>query len=724
MLRKFHLFLFKLHRFGLRRPRLTVSLALTAVLFGLIGASHYRFLLSVDDLVDPDFKSYQALMNLKQQFPDYNSIVVSIEPKERPTKAFLCDVQRWAIRLNDKRNDILRISSTFGLRQAEINQGQLKFKPLLNLDCLSETPQIEIIEKAYQEIRNSPWKSLLTDQKWAITLSIAFEGHGKDNRFGEFNADTAQEIRDDFDFAMMPHKDTFETHWAGVGTYQYELRKSFYVSQILNVIMFGFVLLFFKFFFMSWSLGWWFILTVDATLFITYGIMGFMNWPVDVLTNSTGMMLIVSTLEDFIMIAFGTAFQKMSWKKSMRTYLIAAFWTSITTAIGFASLVSSDLSIIRRFGALSALAGLVEWVFVFMVLPAALSLVKSKGWPKPSNLFEVSPRLFNFLQKTADINFPRWASYILMIIFPLGIYGAFRLNIEDAPEKFFPKGHIISQTSQHFYETRGWRSDISLLFNEGLADDQKQAILREARTWPNIAAIEDLQTTENYLVANVQTEDQKQAVLRFWRQSPFLLRLKNDEIERAILYINNLERQNLEQTVAAAEKSCPQKECSIASGLTSYIEFGDRVLRTLFESLFISLFLVIAILIYLSKANKVNNLLAICMASLWGPFALVATFYIFEVPVFFVTTICAAVLVGLCGDNCIQFIFQKRKRSIVESVNNLGLASLLITIAMVFVTIIFFFSPMWPLQKLGGLMIIGFWLGWVGDVLVLRGLVK
>jgi predicted RND superfamily exporter protein len=723
-MRKFHILLFKIHRWGLRFPRLTLSLALLFVVLGLIGASQYRFLLSVDDLVDPDFRSYSSLMRYKERFPDYNSVVISIEPKSRPSKAFLCDVQVWAIRLNDKRNDILRISSTFGLRQAEIIESKLKFKPLMDLDCVSEDPQIEVIENAYKEIRNSPWKTLLTDKNYALTLSISFEGHGEDNRFGEFNADTAEEIRVDFDKALKSYEGTYSVYWAGVGSYQYELRKSFYISQALNVIMFGFVLLFFKFIFRSWALGWWFILTVDGTLFITYGIMGFLDWPVDVLTNSTGMMLIVSTLEDFIMISFGTLFQKMTWRKSMRVYLVASFWTTFTTAVGFASLVSSDLSLIRRFGLLSAVAGLLEWLFVFTVLPAALVLLKSKGWPKPQNLSEQFKMPYAYLQKVANINFPKWAAYLSLLVFPLGIWGSFNLKIEDAPEKFFPQGHIISETSNHLSDTRGWRSDVTLLFQDHLPQEKKEIILKEARQWPNIAAVEDLKTTEDYLVSKVESEDHKEAVLRFWRQSPFLLRLKNEDTERAILYLKNLDRQSLEKTVKAAEKTCPQKECEVASGLTSYVEFGERVLSTLFESLFLSLFLVMLIIVVLARVNVTDSIWQLCVSSLWGPFALVAVFYVFDIPVFFVTTICAAVLVGLSGDNCIQFIFQKRKGSLQSTVDNLGLATLFITIAMAFVTFIFFFSPMWPLQKLGGLMIIGFWLSWIGDVLVLRGLVK
>ncbi len=723
-MRKFHLYLFKFHRMGLRYPRLTACVAAALVLIGLVGASNYRFLLSVDDLVDPDFKSYQALMDYKQNFPDFNSVIISIEPHKRPTKAFLCDVQRWAIRLNDKRSDLLRISSSFGVRQAYVNNRQLQFKPLFNLDCFSADPQTEVIDEAYQKLRASPWSSLLTDQNYALTLSISFEGHGAGNRFGDFNADSAEEIRQDFDRVLEPWKNEFEVFWAGVGSYQYELRKSFYISQVLNVIMFGFVLLFFKFFFKTWSLGWLFILTVDGALIITYGIMGFLDLPVDVLTNSTGMMLIVSTLEDFIFIVYGTVYMGMSWRKSMRYFLIPAFYTTITTAVGFASLAASDLSIIQRFGILSAVSGIIEWAFVFCVLPAILILVKSKWWIAPGFLSQQNSRLQKWLVQVSEIKFPKAVSLALLLIFPLAIWGAFKLNVEDSPEKFFAPGHIISEASNHLSKNRGWRSDVTLLFPEDATDESKNKILALARQWPNVSAVEDLPTTEKYLTSQVESEDHRQAIIQFWRESPFITRLKNESSERAILYLKSLERVDLEALVVAVEKSCPNKECALASGLTSYVEFGDRVLRTLFESLFISLALVLLIIFTLAKYKGSKNIFALCISSIWGPFALVVVFYVFQVPVFFITTICAAVLVGLSGDNSIQFIFNEKGNDINKSVSQLGVASLLVMIAMVFVTVIFFFSPMWPLQKLGGLMILGFWLGWIGDVIILRGLTK
>lgn len=723
-MRKFHLFLFKFHRIGLRFPKLTACVAALLVIIGLIGASNYRFLLSVDDLVDPDFKSYQALMDYKQNFPDYNSVIISIEPHKKPTKDFLCDIQRWAIRLNDKRSDLLRVSSSFGVRQAYVNNRQLQFKPLFDLDCFSTDPQTETIDEAYQKLRASPWNNLLTDQNYALTLSISFEGHSADNRFGEFNADSAEEIRLDFDRVLEPWKNDFDVYWAGVGSYQYELRKSFYVSQVLNLIMFGFVLLFFRFFFKSWSLGWLFILTVDCALIITYGIMGFLDLPVDVLTNSTGMMLIVSTLEDFIFIVYGTAYMGMTWRKSMRYFLIPAFYTTLTTSIGFASLVTSDLSIIQRFGLLSAVSGLIEWAFVFCVLPAILTLVKSKGWVKPDFLSQQNSKIQKGLLRLSEVNFPKAVTWCLLLFFPLGIWGAFKLNVEDSPEKFFAPGHIISKTSDHLFKTRGWRSDVTLLFPENATSESKSKVLSLARKWPNVAVVEDLPITEKYLTSQVESDDHKQAIIRFWRESPFITRLKNESVERAIIYLKSLERKDLEDLVLAVEESCPNKECALASGITSYVEFGDRVLRTLFESLFLSLALVIFIVYILARYNKSQNTLALCISSIWGPFALVVMFYVFQVPVFFITTICAAVLVGLSGDNSIQFIFNEKGKGLNKSVSQLGVASLLVTIAMVFVTVIFFFSPMWPLQKLGGLMILGFWLSWVGDVIILRGLTK
>jgi predicted RND superfamily exporter protein len=722
IMRKFHLFLFRWHRIALRNPKATLLITLLLIALSLAGVLRYRFLLSIDDLIDPDFGSYHALETVKKNFPDYNSIIISIEPSSMPSKALLCDIEAWAVRLDEKRQDILRISSSFGVRQAELDNKLLKFKSVFDLDCLNASDEPEKVLLGFEKLKKSPWNNLLTNNQNVITVVISFLGEGKNGRFGEFRSETVKEIRDDFEQSLKPWTDKFKVYWGGVGTYQYELRKSFYTSQVLNMVMFAVALLFFKLFFGSWGAGWWYIITVDITLTLVYGFMGFLKIPVDVLTNTTGMILMVSALEDLVFVIYGTVFLGMTWKKSMRYFLIPAFYTSLTTAVGFGSLVTSDLSIIRRFGLVSMAAGLVEWCFVFIVLPAALKIFKGKGWPLPNQT--VKNKVLSLLTKIPNFSISKRVSLFLLLAFPLGIYGAFFLNIQDSPEKFFSKTHIVTQVSDHFFNTRNWRSDISLLLNSNLSINEKNNILEKARNWPNISVVEDLYSTEDYLVKKIEKPDQKEAVLKIWRSSPFALRLKHEDQERAILYVKSLERSDLEKLIAAVNKDCPNQECELGSGLTSYVEFGERVLKTLFESLFISIVLVISIIWGLCLYFRSKHTLALIVSSIWGPFALLVTFYVFQVPVFFVTTICAAVLVGLSGDNSIQFIFHERKRDLASSVHTLAPAAFLVTIGMILLTTIFFFSPMWPLQRLGGLMMIGFLMSWIGDVLVLKGLTK
>ena len=167
-----------------------------------------------------------------------------------------------------------------------------------------------------------------------------------------------------------------------------------------------------------------------------------------------------------------------------------------------------------------------------------------------------------------------------------------------------------------------------------------------------------------------------------------------------------------------------KERCQIVGTIISYSEFSNRILKTLFESFFLSLILVAIILISIRNPLSIKDTLYCILSSLWGPLALLTLFIWFKIPVFFISSICASVLVGLAGDNAIQFIFKAKKQKLSKSVQSLSEASLIIAIGNCLLLCVFFFSPIAPLAKLGGLMIVGILLCYIGDLYILKGFLK
>ena len=136
-----------------------------------------------------------------------------------------------------------------------------------------------------------------------------------------------------------------------------------------------------------------------------------------------------------------------------------------------------------------------------------------------------------------------------------------------------------------------------------------------------------------------------------------------------------------------------------------------------------SLLIVSLILFLLSRYMKVKNISAAIVSAMWGPVAVISLFVVFKIPIFYVTSICASVLVGLAGDNTIQFIFA-RKKNLQKGIEEFAPASFLISVGMSFLCLVFLFSVFQPLTKLGLIMMGGFLLILFGDIFILKGLLK
>jgi predicted RND superfamily exporter protein len=716
LLKMLHKFFLYLQKYAMRQPLVIFSTLLLIFFVLSFGATKLQFLLSIDDLIEPDFSTYNSLKQVNEEFKDKNTILLSIESDEVFSKKYLCDLQLWILKIaKEKSNDLIRIQSTFGIRQASIDRNQFKMESFLKLDCLSDDPETATIEAAFKKIRSSPWNKILTIKN-GYSLTFNFIVYDPENlKFGSINTQIVKDLQKDFNRNFAP-TDPIHTYWGGVTTYQSYLREAFDQTQLLNGLMFILSLFIFRYFLGSWKCGFIFNGTVFFTLILAYGIMGFCQIPVDVLTNSTGLMLIVSCLEDFIFVAYGM--KKFSWslRKSLRKFIFPSFFTSLTTAIGFGSLVTSDLGIIRRFGLISAIATMIEWLVIFVGFPAILKMFPKIGEIK---FKPVKLRLRDPWQKAIS---PKLA-YGLIFLVLLGLGFSKQLIVKDSPNEFFFKNHIINTTSAHFLKTRGWVNEASLVFNGGLTLDRKTQIIDLVRKIELIDLVENASEVKKYLSEGLLPEDQ-QLVNRLWENSAHSQRLiSSHNLERTQLFINSMTNEDVSRLSNQVKEIC-QKDCELVGSLVSYNEFSVKVLNTLFSSLGMSLILVIIILATLGWHLRKRDLFACILSAAWGPLALLGLFILFKIPLFFVSCICASVLVGLAGDNAIQFIFFSSKSKLDNSIDDLTEASLIVTIGMMILTSVFIFSSLAPLAKLGGFILLGFILGYLGDVWILRGLLK
>src|SRR5262249_44875731 len=115
-----------------------------------------------------------------------------------------------------------------------------------------------------------------------------------------------------------------------------------------------------------------------------YGTKGLIGSAYDVLSSGLFLILGVSSIEDFTFLS-SEQLKGDTWRRAVRKLMAPAFFTSLTTMIGFISLCTSDLAIIRRFGLWCAVGSMLEWLMLFAFLPIFLErFYGKKTWVNPA----------------------------------------------------------------------------------------------------------------------------------------------------------------------------------------------------------------------------------------------------------------------------------------------------------------------------------------------------
>ncbi|MGZ3806738.1 MAG: hypothetical protein ACXVCE_01530, partial [Bacteriovorax sp.] len=217
----------------------------------------------------------------------------------------------------------------------------------------------------------------------------------------------------------------------------------------------------------------------------------------------------------------------------------------------------------------------------------------------------------------------------------------------------------------------------------------------------------------------------KDLVLNEFNRSKFAERyLADGGVERALIYLKTTNTQKINELRSKTEALCPAHECWIGGEIVAFADFSKSLIRTLFDSFFVSLLLVGMVIFYLAWATKSRNFFSLVIASFWGPAVILCLIYAFDLSINFVTCIIASTLVGLTGDNAIQFLFAAKNDDLQAGIEQRGPSSLYCALTMGLCSLVFLGSYFEAPKVLGALLAAGFLFSLIGDVWILNGLTK
>ncbi|MFP5490222.1 MAG: efflux RND transporter permease subunit [Bacteriovoracia bacterium] len=692
-------------------------LSVLAVFIGFLGLSfsqlkNLRTELQIYHLDDTRFKTAQDFQRVRKSFADPASFQLHWSKQNGPfTMVEVCQIEKLVRNLKKltpiKGTFIASISSPLDLRTFELTGSRLWFPRLLSVQCQNPTTEPVDLTPLY----NFPLylQPLTTAAILSYNLKLATESDKAENAQPDI-------IGEAYVKALQLQKEIpgLELHIAGRGATPWHMQKMMMSDAPINLLVFLFILIFFRLFHGSWTSG--FLLTgsLVTTLTISLGVMAYLDIPIDALTNTLFILVIISGVEDYIFLVEEKRKNPQTQVNQPFIKLRApSFFTSLTTIIGFGVLVFSRIEIIQRFGAIAAFSALIEWFILLFALPALLTLFPALAnkWLRIDKAW--APR---WLDSLATLR-PSFIVSVIMVAISLAGFLAFsHLKYNDSPRENFPIHHPAHKAYAFLTQQFGSEGSLEIVFPAKHAKPKN--FEEKISSISGVVKIHSLPALFHAIPQDLPqevTEDIKRHIM----QTDLAQHYQNDEWERWVVYVQSIDQESLKKMIIQIQAIC-QDTCFPSGELVVYADFADEVASTLFKGLDLSLLLVGLTVIFLCWWRKIKPLWPVLFSLFWCPLMLLLVLVVFNVPINLMTCLIGAIFVGLSGDNSIQYLFASK--NLEDGALERSRATVVLTILSMCLCGFLWGFTLRPLHTVGTLLAVGFAFILIGDLWVLRGL--
>ena len=388
--------------FILKYPRLVIFALIAVAMMAVYPAMSIRTDFNLEGFYPDDDPVILDYERLESEFGrDDDSILIGFQTDSLFSETVIFDL----ITLTEKLASIPHIDNVFSILDAqEIQQqnGQLTFSSYINTN--------DIAANNWQEIKqlltdNPLFRGLLINEAGtatAIILSIDDEENTYTNRNRIINS--IDEILGEF-------QGVYHFHRSGIPYYRNQY-VNMLNSEIVMYIAISSVLIILLLWYLYRTI--WGVLfpmiIVWTTLLFTVALMHLTGGYLEIMSSTIAPILLCVGVADAIhMISKYDDSREKGLVKSrsiiemLKTLGNATLLTSITTAIGFASLISSTVMPMKKFGIYTAVGVILAYLITILFLPAALRLSKKKRViDEKSGSFY--PFLNKWLMKVAALN--------------------------------------------------------------------------------------------------------------------------------------------------------------------------------------------------------------------------------------------------------------------------------------------------------------------------------
>lgn len=511
------------------------------------------------------------------------------------------------------------------------------------------------------------------------------------------------------------------------------------------------------------------IIIIQTTLLWTCGLLELsglkLSMVSSMLTSLITVIAIATTM--VITVLFREFRERMSREEAFhQTFVwlaVPMFWISLTTAIGFASLLTSDATPVRSFSIMMALGSMLIPLLCLLILPGGILIGNIHADPHSPFGEEFMGRQMSRLTDWAE-NFPGRVIGVTVLLSILGCWGLAKLTVETDFSKNFRKSSTIVQAIEFFESHLGGAGSWEVAFSvpselekvpldhvRELAAELRELKLddgtgltkvialtdglelvpripigedeRRGRLFPGLPRFRDAMLRERHeMLAQLQPEMEPSLYNRDQGRMRIVLRsLEQKPAEIKLKLISQVEE--------TARKYFPDAEASglyvlLANMISSLL--GDQINSITLSTLGISICMVLALRsVKLGLISLVPNLLPLLFVVGGMGWA--------GVPINIGTAMIASVSLGLTIDNTILYLedYQRsRKKGMehVEAVNaangSSGLALFIANVALMIGFSVLTLSNFLPMAYFGMLVSLAMLGGLTGNMLLLPVLIK
>jgi predicted RND superfamily exporter protein len=701
--------------FALRWPKLSSLFFISLLVILTLGLSRTRFELDLYERLDENFSSSVNLAQMREKFEDVNSVHFVMTGKDHPLSASeVCRLESFFRHFSNHDIRVQSWLSPWKLRHVISTQDKILFPTLLPDPC--GLPPHQDIKEDLSLLDQTPWGLLLTDPAHKH-YSVSFSFHDSEHEDGlkYFDVQVISDLKKKLDEFIKVEEPNVSYELSGQAAFRWHFHKIISRDAIFNLGILLLFLIFFRVFYGTWKSGFLFLFTLFYTVLALYGLLGWFGFPLDLLTNNLFLMTAIAGVADFLFVT--SAQEDSDWQESFRTIILPGFLTTFTTLVGFWSLMISDFSIIQRFGFAAGCGALLEWTSTFIVLPALLQSFNFKGkWIDLKKAWRPA-----WLLHSTELKPKRKVTIAACSLLLLSVWAGMNLNFSDTPTQNFPEKHELRTAFKNLHDARGWESSLYVVFSPEAKRSDQERILNKLQEEEQVVWIESALGFEKFLTGNLP-ETEKTLVMNQVKSTAFNKRYwQSDGTTRAMILLRSSSVEELTLISGKISTLC-NSLCSPVGQNEVFREYSTRISSTLAESFLISLLIVLCTLFILARSRGFKNYLAIAVSVLWGPLIMIVVLWLFQIPISIVTSVFLAVIVGLTGDNAIQYIFGGQ--DLKQGIQKRAFASVLLGLLLCLASLAFIGQTLIPVKVLGILFFLGFLATLFGDLWALKGLLS